>query len=424
MANERNEARVVTYVLELPFSLPIPNDWQMAPLVERTSGWEGWSGSNFWTLLEWPGSKSIPEHLMPGTQIRFRRVSVKSAPPLRAADEAFTDKVIPLLNRRERLTRWWVLRRADRGIEFMRSVVSISVFVAPGDIPETDTEQELDWLRSQFYTGLADLNRFLTGLSMAAADWRIGRLGAGQLPPLLPIVIDHVRPGDSPGRWPIHLTVSIRPDAPELKTTFEPPPDFAWMAQGMLSGAGHGVEPYMEFFALVEDAWAYSLLGESTRCVITLGTAVEVLVSTTIREAARRLGWPADKAATASAAWLKDRVTVHLAEILGREISIEDHPASTWGAWWSTAYRMRNEAVHEGRQLGGDDALAAKMATAQLMRELRADLAKQDALADLSSALKINFTDADHDYRWRMVHVLPFSLRRIQKAEAAASWEP
>lgn len=423
MGNEKNEAKVVTYVLELPFSLPIPHDWQMSPLLKRTAGWEGWTGRDFWHLLERSGPGSLPEGSMPGTQIRFRRVSIKSAAPLRAADEAFADKVTPLLNRRERLARWWGLKRADRGIDFMRSVVSISVFVAPGDIPDTDTEQELDWLRDHFYTGLAELNRFLTALSMAAADWRVGRLGAGQLPPLLPIIIDHVKPGDSPGRWPIHLTVSIRPDAPELKTTSEPPPDFGWRAQAMLSGASHGIEPYMEFFALIEDAWAYSLLGESTRCVISIGTAVEVLVSTTIREGGARLGWSAEDISKASAAWLQKQVTTHLARLLGKAINVEDSSTS-WGAWWSSAYQLRNKAIHDGRQLGGGDAVAAKKATAQLMRELQADLAKQEALADLSSALKINFTEADQDYRWRLVHVLPFSLRRIQNAEVAMSSEP
>lgn len=191
----------------------------------------------------------------------------------------------------------------------------------------------------------------------------------------------------------------------------------------MLSGASHGIEPYMEFFALIEDAWAYSLLGESTRCVISIGTAVEVLVSTTIREGGARLGWSAEDISKASAAWLQKQVTTHLARLLGKAINVEDSSTS-WGAWWSSAYQLRNKAIHDGRQLGGGDAVAAKKATAQLMRELQADLAKQEALADLSSALKINFTEADQDYRWRLVHVLPFSLRRIQNAEVAMSSEP
>ncbi len=423
MTGERTEAKIVTYVLELPFLLPVPEDYQMAPLLPRTPAWAGWSGNDFWKLLEWPGSKSIPDHLMPGPQIRFRRVSVKSTPPLRAADKAFADKVRPLLNRRERLARWWGLRRADRGIEFMRSVVSFSVFVAPSDIPAHDTDRELDWFRSQFVACLAELNRFLTGLSMAAADWRVGRLGAGQLPPLLPIIVDHLRPGDSPGRSPIHLLVSIRPDAPELKTVDEPPPDFAWRATAMVTGANHGIEPYLDFFALVEDAWAYSLLGESTRCVITLGTAVEVLISTTIREGGARLDWTAEEISKGSTAWLQKQVTACLAKLLGKEIDIRD-PSTAWGEWWSSAYRMRNGAVHEGRQITQTEAVAAKRATAEVLRELKGDLAKQNALSELSKALKIDFTDPDHDYPWQIVQVLPFSLRRIQEAETAASWNP
>ncbi len=116
-------------------------------------------------------------------------------------------------------------------------------------------------------------------------------------------------------------------------------------------------------------------------------------------------------------------MTTHLPKLLGKAIDVGD-PSTSWGAWWSSAYRLRNEAVHAGRQLGGIDAVAAKKATAHLMRELRADLAKQQVLTELSEALKIDFTEADHDYRWRLVHVLPFSLRRIHKAEAATSREP
>jgi len=298
----------------------------------------------------------------------------------------------------------------------MRSVVSLSTFIAPPDIPETtNPEEELEWLRGRFDRCLGDLNRFLTALGMAAADWRVGRLGAGQLPPLMPIIVEHLFPGDSPGgRWPIHLLVSIRPDMPEAASDKEPPPDPVWRAAAMVSAANKGAEPYMDFFGLLEDAWAYSLLGEPVRCVITLGTAIEVLVSTTIREGGVRLGWSAEEIAEGSAAWLQKRVTVHLARLLGKEISVED-PATPWGAWWSTAYEMRNEAVHEGKQVDLSGAVKAKEATTAVIRELRSDLAAQARLADLAGALKVDFSDDEHDYRWEMVKVMPWSLRRAEK---------
>lgn len=417
MPGKPSEAKVVTYVLELPFALPVPDDWQMAPLIPRAAGWEDWSGEDFWELLEWPGRKAIPSHLMPGTQIRVRRVALRTAVPLRAADEAFADKVRPFLNRRERLTRRLSLRRADRGLRFMRSVVSLSTFVAPPEIPEGDNQEtELDWLRARFDRCLGDLNRFLTALGMSAADWRIGRLGAGQLPPLLPVIVEHVSPGDSPGRWPIHLLVSIRPDLPEPAHDKDPAPDAAWRAAAMVSAANKGAEPYMDFFGLLEDAWADSLLGEPTRCVITLGTAIEVLVSTTIREGGARVGWSAEEVSKGSAAWLQRRVTVHLARLFGKELDVED-PSTPWGAWWKTAYDLRNEAVHEGKQIELSGAIRAKGSTTAVIRDLRSHLLADDRLAELADALKVNFSDDEHDYRWEMVQIMPWSIRRAERAQ-------
>ncbi|MFL5833143.1 MAG: hypothetical protein ACJ76B_04090 [Solirubrobacterales bacterium] len=416
MGDASLQARVITYILELPFALPIPNDWQMAPLLERSPAWEGWAGEDLWTLLEWPGAKEIPENLMPGTQIRFRRARVKSIPPLRAADEAFGDKVLPFLNWRERLRRRRGLRSADRrGVTLTRSVVSLSSFIPPSEVPgKTGREEELEWLRSQFFVCLADLNRFLTALSMTSRDWRIGRLSAGQLPPLLPVIIDHVSPGEEPGQWPIHCVVSIRPELLDVAVEGEPPPDFAWQASAMVSAANKGAEPYLQFFSFVEDAWAYSLLGEATRCIITLGMAVEGLVSTTVREGAERLGWSAEEREAASAAWLKECVTVHLAKVLNRKIRVDD-PGSIWGTWWSTTYQMRNGAVHEGQSYSAADAVRAKEATSAVMREIRSDLAAHQRLTDLADALKVDFPDEEHDYRWEMVQILPASLRRAEK---------
>lgn len=417
MAGRPSGAKVVTYVLELPFALPVPDDWQMAPLIPRTAGWEDWTGEDFWALLEWPGRKAIPEHLMPGTQIRVRRVALRTALPLRAADEAFEDKIRPLLNRRERLAKRLGRRRADRGLRFMRSVVSLSTFVAPPDIPDDEgSTKELEWLRGRFDRCLGDLNRFLVALGMSAADWRIGRLGAGQLPPLLPIIVEHVSPGDSPGRWPIHLLVSIRPDVPEPAHDGDPPPDAAWRAAAMVSAANKGAEPFLEFFGLLEDAWADSLLGEPNRCVIGLGTAIEVLVSTTIREGGGRLDWSTEEITEGSAAWLQKQVTEHLARLLGKEIDVKD-ATQPWGTWWSTAYEMRNDAVHEGKRIDLPDAVRAKKATAALIRELRADLAADERLADLAGGLKVDFADNEHDYRWQMVQVMPWSIRRAERAQ-------
>jgi hypothetical protein len=85
-----------------------------------------------------------------------------------------------------------------------------------------------------------------------------------------------------------------------------------------------------------------------------------------------------------------------------------------WGAWWPTAYAMRNDAVHEGSRIDLPGAVRAKEATAVLIRELRADLVSDDRLADLAGGLKVDFADAEHDYRWgdRAGHALEHSTGR------------
>jgi hypothetical protein len=299
----------------------------------------------------------------------------------------------------------------------MRSVVSLTTFVPPADIPEDeDLDARLQWLRERFDDCLGDLNRFLTALGMTAADWRIGRLSAGQLPPLLPIIVEHLSPGDSPGRWPIHLMVSIRPDVPEPANDADPSPDAVWRAAAMISGANKGLEPYLDFFSLLEDAWADSLIGEPTRAVIGIGTAIELLVSTTIREGGRRAGWTDEEISNGAAAWLQQQVTLHLARLLDKTIDVKDEE-SAWGRWWSTAYELRNAAVHDGRRIDPADAVEAKRATAELLRELRADLGLDSRQADLAKAIKVDFADDEHDYRWELVQVMPWSIRRAERAQ-------
>jgi hypothetical protein len=52
-----------------------------------------------------------------------------------------------------------------------------------------------------------------------------------------------------------------------------------------------------------------------------------------------------------------------------------------------------------------------------VIRDLRSDLLAGDRLADLADALKVNFSDDEHDYRWEMVQVMPWSIRRAERAQ-------
>jgi hypothetical protein len=106
---------------------------------------------------------------------------------------------------------------------------------------------------------------------------------------------------------------------------------------------------------------------------------------------------------------LKKRVTKHLADLIGQNIDVDDG-SNPWGAWWGTAYKMRNRAVHEGQRISMNEAVVAKETSAALVSELRQSLSRQPQLKELASALFLDFNDASHDYDWRPVRVLPATV--------------
>jgi hypothetical protein len=59
---------------------------------------------------------------------------------------------------------------------------------------------------------------------------------------------------------------------------------------------------------------------------------------------------PEEAALRASKAGLRKKVTKYLAELLKREIDIDD-TSNPWGAWFKDGYLLRNRAIHEGEVL-------------------------------------------------------------------------
>jgi hypothetical protein len=411
MQSSRDTVLIVSFILELPRDIPIPHDFGIAPFAERTSAWEGWTGEDLRRLAGMP--QAFPDHLVPGTRAVFRRASVKTALPLRAADAAFGDWIEPSLSKRERVARRRGLKKATRkGMQASRCVVGLSCFVPSRDAPEElELDNPVEWIRSQFFQALVPLNSYLLGLGLVSNDWRVGPVSTGDLPPLMPVILEEVKAGDEPGQDASHFVVSIRPDSPDHADRPEPAADVAAHAAAIVNSANRGSEPYLDVFGLLRDAWAHDLMGESNRCVIALGTAVETLLSTTLREGGIRVGWTPDRISQALEPWigLKRRVTQHFSSLLAEAVDVDDS-SSAWGRWWKSAYWMRNMAVHEGARITLDEAVEAKAATAALVRQIRDSLAARSELEDLARALRLDLPDEIHDYRWQFVTVLPGTI--------------
>jgi hypothetical protein len=227
----------------------------------------------------------------------------------------------------------------------------------------------------------------------------------------MPILFEEVAPGEVPGAKATHFVASIRPELPDFAGQPEPPADPGFEALGIVNSANHGNEPYLEAFNILMDAWAHGLNGEPNRCVIALSTGIEGLVATTIREAGERLGWGKERIGESLSPWigLKKRVTKHLAELLSQDIDVDDGEGP-WGAWWQSAYKMRNRAVHGGQRISMAEAVKAKEMTAELVSHLRQSLAARSELEGLTSTLFLDFSKARHDYDWQLVQVLPATV--------------
>jgi hypothetical protein len=335
------------------------------------------------------------------------------AVPLRAADEAFADLVKPQLSVKARFGRWRGLRKVTRkGLRASRSVVALTCYVPAIEVPEEiEIDRPLRWFQSQFFSALGWLNRYLAALAMIQGDWRIGQVSIGDLPPFMPILFEEVAPGDVVGVNATHTVASIRPEFPDPAGPPEPSADTGARALARVNSANRGDEPYLETFTIFRDGWAHGLDGEPNRCVIALGTGVEGLVATTIREAGARAGWGTNRIGDALSPWigLKKRVTKHLAELLDEAIDVEDR-GNPWGAWWQTAYKMRNRAVHDGESISMAEAVEAKEKTAALISEMRRTLSSKPELENLASALFLDFSTAKHDYDWQPVRILPATV--------------
>ena len=144
----------------------------------------------------------------------------------------------------------------------------------------------------------------------------------------------------------------------------------------------------MLVFRFIHSAVSERLAGDSTRAVIDLNTAVEILISVTINEAGPLVGISADDIADANRPGVKRRVRIYLAKIFDEKIDVDD-AKSPWGRWFGDGYMRRNEAIHEGASLEWEAVDRAFDQARALIADVKAKLEKRESLVALSSKLAL-----------------------------------
>jgi hypothetical protein len=385
---------VFTFVAELPYTLPIRHNSQAVYFETHTSGWNGWPAELVGQLLG-PEAPQFPHGQVPGTRIVVRHVDVVGTMPLAAATEAFADWVEPLLTEREiQVRRAELAAWQSSGFAIVRSVVALTRFVPRSKHPTAEA-MTVGWMRSLFQTALADLNTMLEALGLTSHQWAVGAVSPRDLPALLPTLIENSH-GDSNGnRLGASFLLHIHDAFPAVPGLFDPEPEPVERAVELSNAANHGDQPFMLAFRFVHAAYAERLAGDPTRAVVDLNTAIEVLVSALLAEGGRAARWDSHKIerATSDRVGLRNRLTDHLAPLLGDDVCLDD-PDTPWGRWWLAGYSKRNAAVHTGARLTRDDAESALQAATKLVEHLKDRLIASDDLQPLAERLAISLGSA------------------------------
>ncbi len=383
-------ATVFTFFLALPYALPIPGELNPGFVDERTPIWDGWSPQQLADMvgIEEPFS---PE-TVPGTRMAIRHREVTMPVPFVAAFEAFVDWIEPPLSEEvfARL-RDDTEAHKETGMDIVLSVVALSRFMPRSEHPSSGSIT-VSWLLALFRRALNDLNSWLEALGLVTRRWDIGTLAPRALPAMVPILAESTHPDSSGGRQGATTIIPLHDAFPAFSQAFDPKLESYTNATKLSNEANQGHQPYMLAFRLIHAAEGERLAGDPTRAMIDLNTAIEVLVSVTLSEGGRSVGWDEEKI-DAAIGWrtgLKKRVSEYLSELLGETIDPRDE-TSVWGLWFTGGYLLRNAAVHEGQRLTKDHVDVALEQARAVLKELREGLSRNEKLTELGGKLAIEF---------------------------------
>jgi len=155
-----------------------------------------------------------------------------------------------------------------------------------------------------------------------------------------------------------------------------------------ITGARKTEGNHLQVFRFIHAAEGERLVGDHTRALVDLNTAVELLIRFVLYYGHVMTGMPEKVAWKANQASLKQKVKRYLPELLGREIDIED-PGGPWGAWFGDGYMLRNRAVHEGELLDYDAVERAFGQASELIDDLKKSLMANEQLKKLGELIEV-----------------------------------
>lgn len=334
-----------TTFLELPYDLGL--DLVHVWTYESGDPWPGWDRDSMAALIGVPAA--LEEGTRPLYRLVFRRTPLRVRSPDEAVESAFLGWLNPELSVRQRLVRRIRLRlNGMRGQADYHTVVGVTRYRAVAAFPDPDREAIGDWVEDS----LAALNDFLVALGLQNMDPLIGPIALSELPPFAPMLMEiaDVLTG-------FRVIVPIHPfeegmlSVPRAREELD-------HAAGIFDAWYRHRDPTFPPLELLHTARRDLLAGRYAVVAVMAGTAVEMLVDTTLRQAWGLAGLPAANLNGVLQSSFRSKFEVHLGRVLDVTIDVTDQNSEP-GRWWQTGYDLRNRVVHYAHRPDMSEALDA-----------------------------------------------------------------
>jgi hypothetical protein len=387
--DRRAPVTIFTFFLELARALPVQSGTMHISYVDRDEEWSGWSDADVAGLLGGAEVEAIPADSVPYTSMIARHLTEPEPAPLSRVEAAFGDWGMQGLIPPETANRRGADPEPGRAtIEVVKSVVALTRFV-PQSAHPPGRELTVGALNRILFDGLVHLNALLEPLGFLAGRWEIGALTLADVPPEVAVLVDNTGTLPEEEREMIAFVTEIHDGYAIPAGDLEDDGSIAREAIGYHGGEKGGGQPFLEVFRFIHAAEGERLVGDHTRALVDLNTAVELLIRFVLYYGHAMTGVPEEIARKANQASLKMKVRKYLPELLGREIDIEN-PDGPWGAWFGDGYMLRNRAVHEGELLDYDAVERAFWQASELIGDLKASLMANEQLRELGQDIEVD----------------------------------
>jgi hypothetical protein len=359
-----------TVFFELPYD--IGADLMHAWTYEHGEPWAGWDAASMAELIGVP--EALPPGLRPQYRVAFRRTPTRRADSSASVALAFPEVLSSGQPRLDALCGRIRLRfRALLGVKQNRTVVAVTHWHATsGDAGSRD----------QIERDVAALNDFLAAYGLVSDDPLLGPLTVVELPSVAPMI---GVTGSEVGPVALQGFVSVSPWRQEL---LELPRDEEDLVRAaiMFNIAVSGDDPTFRVIALLHESLRDMIAGRLVRSVMFAGTAIELLVESTIERAWVPMGLDPNRLAGALSAGFRSQLEHQLAKVLDVEVDLAARgtPAAEW---WHTGYALRHNVVHDAQRPTPGQVSDGLRTAFELAAFVGRQLERNDATRDLRGML-------------------------------------